>query len=80
MERYYRRLFVVSTRFKCFVECLLTFSEMKTIELDDLKEICNAFTLLIISSYFKSMPEAYLYIDEILELRESLKMICQGDY
>lgn len=68
----------VSTRFKCLVECLLTFSEMKTIELDELKEICNAFTWLIRSNYFKSLPQPYPYTNEILELRESLKKICQS--
>lgn len=68
----------VSTRFKCLVECLLTFSEVKTIELDDLKEICNAFTLLIRSNYFKSLPNKYPYTNEILELRESLKKTCQS--
>lgn len=68
----------VSTRFKCLAECLLTFSEMKTIEVDDLKEICNAFTLLIRSNYFKSLPGTYPYTNEILELRESLKKICQS--
>ncbi len=66
----------VSTRFKCLVECLLTFSETKTIELDSLKEICNAFTSLIRSNYFKSLPQAYPYRHEILELRQSLKKIC----
>ncbi len=70
----------VSTRFKCLVECLLTFSEMKTIELDELKDICNAFTLLIRSNYFKSLPQAYPYTNEILELRESLKKICESAY
>lgn len=68
----------VSTRFKCLAECLLTFSEMKTIEVDDLKEVCNAFTLLIRSNYFKSLPENYPYTNEILELRQSLKKICQN--
>ncbi|MBA2611188.1 MAG: hypothetical protein H0U95_04400 [Bacteroidetes bacterium] len=67
----------VSTRFKCLAECLLTFSEMKTIKVDDLKEICNAFTLLIRSNYFKSLQN-YPYANEILELRESLKKICQS--
>jgi hypothetical protein len=68
----------VSTRFKCLLECLLMISEMKTIELDELKEICNAFTLLIRSNYFKSLPQPYPYTNEILELRESLKKICQS--
>lgn len=66
----------VSTRFKCLIECLLTFSEMKTIELDEIKEICNAFTLLVRSRYFNSLSNVYPYINEILNLRESLKKIC----
>ncbi|MBA3683386.1 MAG: hypothetical protein H0W73_19805 [Bacteroidetes bacterium] len=66
----------ISTRFKCLVECLLTFSETKTIELDELKEICNAFTLLIRSIYFTSLPQTYPYTNEILNLKESLKKIC----
>lgn len=68
----------VSSRFKCLTECLLTFSEMKTIELDDLKEICNAFTMLIQSKYFKNLPQAYPYTHDILNLRESLKNICKN--
>lgn len=68
----------VSSRFKCLAECLLTFSEMKTIEIDDLKEICNSFTMLIQSKYFKNLPQAYPYTHDILNLRESLKNICKN--
>jgi hypothetical protein len=68
----------VSSRFKCLAECLLTFSEMKTIEIDDLKDICNAFTMLIQSNYFKNLPQAYPYTHDILNLRESLKNICKN--
>lgn len=66
----------VSLRHKCLVDCLLTFSEMKQTETNDLKEVCNAFTLLIQSGSFKSLPVIYPYIQEILQLKESLKQIC----
>lgn len=68
----------VSIRFKCLTECLLTFSEMKTIELDDLKEICNAFTTIIGSKYFQNLPQGFPYSNDILELKQSLKTICEN--
>jgi len=66
----------VSLRFRCLVECLLTFSEMKCVELNDLKEVCNAFTMVIQSNYFKNLPKSYPYINEIIVLRDNLKKIC----
>jgi len=68
----------ISVRYKCLVECLLTFSEMKNIEVDDLKEVCNAFTSMIQSRYFNSLPKRYPYIKEILETRNSIKEICSN--
>lgn len=66
----------VSERYRCLVEVLLTFSEMKRIELDDLKEVCNAFTDVIRSKYFKCLHPSYPYIDEIDQLRERIKTTC----
>lgn len=66
----------VSERYRCLVEVLLTFSEMKRIELDDLKEVCNAFTDIIRSKYFKCLHPSYPYIDEIDHLRERIKTTC----
>ena len=51
---------------------------MKTIDLNDLKEVCNAFTLLIQSNNFKSLPGRYPYTQEIVELRQGLKQICHN--
>lgn len=66
----------VSERYRCLVEVLLTFSEMKRIELDDLKEVCNAFTDVIRSKYFKCLHPSFPYIDEIDQLRERIKTVC----
>jgi hypothetical protein len=66
----------VSERYRCLVEVLLTFSEMKRVELDDLKEVCNSFTDVIRSKYFKDLHPSYAYIDEIVQLRERLKVTC----
>ena len=66
----------VSERYRCLVEVLLTFTEMKRIELDDLKEVCNAFTDVIRSKYFKCLHPTYPYIDEMDHLRERIKTTC----
>lgn len=66
----------VSERYRCLLEVLLTLSEMKRIELDDLKEVCNAFTDVIHSKYYKFLHPSYPYIDEIRNLREQIRSIC----
>ncbi|MCC7158552.1 MAG: hypothetical protein IT281_03335 [Ignavibacteria bacterium] len=66
----------VSERYRCLLEVLLTFSELKRIELDDLKEVCNAFTSVINSKYFKYIHPSYPYIDEIKKLREQIRNTC----
>lgn len=66
----------VSLRFKCLVERLLTVSDMKCVHIDVLKEICNAFTGVIQSKYFKYLPSIYPYTQTILKLRETLKEVC----
>jgi len=66
----------VSEKYRCLVECLLVFTEMKYVELDDLKELCNAFTDVIQSRYFKYLHPSYPYIDDIQELRELVRRAC----
>lgn len=66
----------VSVRYKCLLECLLTFSEMRDVALDDLKEVCNNLTSVILSTYFRSLPLSYPYLKEIIGLRDSLKRVC----
>lgn len=66
----------VSLRYRCLVECLLTFSEIQFIELDDLKEVCNAFTALINSKSFNYLTSHYPYIKEIVWLRDTIKNLC----
>lgn len=66
----------VNLRYRCLVESLLTVSEMRTVELDDLKEICNAFTSMIQSSDYESLPDYYPYAKDITTLWQSLKKIC----
>lgn len=66
----------VSEIYRCLLECLLLFSEMKQVELDDLKEVCNAFTALIQARYFQCLHPDYPYLDEIPELRQQIRNIC----
>lgn len=68
----------LSTRYRCLVDVLLTFNELKRIELNDLKEICNAFTLVIKSKYFKYVDSTYPYSDEIIKFRMLLWKICNS--
>ena len=65
----------VGMRLKCLAECLLLFSEMKLTDLDDLKELCNAFTQTIGSRYYKSLPDKFPYTFYILSLRDKLKQL-----
>lgn len=66
----------VSVRYRCLLECLLAFSEMKQIELDDLKEVCNGLTRLIQSRNFKILHPSYPYREEINQLREKVRNTC----
>jgi hypothetical protein len=65
----------IGMRLKCLVECLLLFSEMNLTELDDLKELCNAFTLTIGSNYYKELPAKFPYTSYLLSLRDKLKQL-----
>ena len=65
----------VGMRLKCLVECLLLFSEMKLTDMDDLKEICNAFTLTIGSNYYNGLPDKFPYKSYIVSLRDKLKQL-----
>lgn len=66
----------VNLRYRCLIESLLTLSEMQSINLDDLKEICNAFTDIINSSDFESLPEYYPYTKDIIGLWQNIKNFC----
>lgn len=68
----------LSERYRCLLEILLIFSEAKRIELDDLKEVCNAFTAMINSKYFKYVHSSYPYLDEIKKWREQIRNVCLG--
>jgi hypothetical protein len=65
----------VSERLKCLTECLLLFSEMKSTDIEDLKEVCNAFTLTIGSSYYKELPTLFPYTAYLVLLRNKLKQL-----
>ena len=67
--------FEVSERLKCLTECLLLFSEMKTTDIEDLKEVCNAFTLTIGSGYYKELPTLFPYTAYLVLLRNKLKQL-----
>lgn len=66
----------VSIRYKCLLECLLMFSETAYISTEDLKEVCNAFTGLVRSDEFQTLPDIYPYIEEVIKLRSTIKTIC----
>lgn len=66
----------VNLRYRCLVESLLTLSEMEAINLDDLKEICNAFTGMIQSGDYENLPEYYPYAKDISTLWQTLKKLC----
>jgi hypothetical protein len=66
----------ISIRLRCLTECLLTFSEMKFVQLNSLKEACNSFTYIIKSSFFEYLPKRYPYTSLILKLRKDLKRLC----
>ncbi|MFY9311104.1 MAG: hypothetical protein WAQ28_18820 [Bacteroidia bacterium] len=66
----------VSIHYRCLLECLITVSEIKTVEWNDLAELTNAFTFLIASDYFKELPGNYPYRKEIISLRDKLNHFC----
>ena len=66
----------ISIHYQCLLDCVLTISSMKVIEWVDLAELTNAFTFLITSHHFKTLPEDYPFIKSIVVLRDKLKMFC----
>jgi len=66
----------INTRYLCLVESLLAVSEMKGVDLDDLKDICNAFHLLLNSETFKNMPVNYPYKNEMCKYYETIRQFC----
>jgi len=66
----------VSLHLRCLVECLLIFSELKFLKVDDLMEVCNAFTYIVRSKNYALLPREYPYTDAILMLKEKLKRVC----
>lgn len=66
----------VNLRYRCLIESLLTLSEMQSIHLDDLKEICNAFTDMIQSGDFENLPKYYPYTKDINTLWQNIKKLC----
>lgn len=66
----------VSLRYRCLLECLLVFSDMKNIKVSSLLEVCNAFILIVRSDYYKKLPTIYPYTDELQKLKEKLKRLC----
>lgn len=66
----------INTRYLCLVESLLAVSEMRAVDLDDLKDICNAFHLLLNSETFKNMPVNYPYKNEMCKYYETIRQFC----
>jgi len=66
----------VNTRYLCLIESLLKLSETKSVDVDDLKDISNAFHLLLHSETFENMPPAYPYKNEMNKYFETIKQFC----
>lgn len=66
----------VNTRYLCLVESLLAISELRSIPLDDLKDICNAFHQFINSQVFEELPVDYPYWDEMNNYHDNLMKFC----
>jgi len=66
----------ISIHYRCLLDSVLTMSNMKAIEWVDLAELTNAFTFLITSDYFKTLPEDYPFTKAIVVLRDKLKLFC----
>ena len=56
----------ISIHYRCLLDCVLTISNMKVVEWYDLAELTNAFTFLITSDYFKTLPEDFPFTKNIL--------------
>lgn len=74
--RYPELSFWVNGRCLCLIESLLAVSEMKEIDLDELKDICNAFHLFLNSETFKDLPVNYPYTNEMTKYYESIRQFC----
>ena len=68
--------YCISLHLRCLVECLLIFSELKFVKVDDVMEVCNAFTYMVRSKNYALLPREYPYTDAILMLKEKLKRVC----
>lgn len=77
--RMHPEVYWVCVRIRCLVECLLTFSEMKEIELDDLKEVYNALTILMRSTVYERLPNSFPYFSEMEFWQKSLKELCLNE-
>ncbi|MHB8258700.1 MAG: hypothetical protein ACYDCN_00360 [Bacteroidia bacterium] len=66
----------VSVHYLCLLECILTISDMKAVEWNNLAELCNAFIFLSNTSYYKELPNDYPYLKDIISLRDKLKSFC----
>jgi len=66
----------VSVHYLCLLECVLTISDMKAVEWNELAGLCNAFIFLSNTSYYKELPHDYPYTNDIISLRDKLKAFC----
>ena len=66
----------ISEYYLCIVRSLIYLNDQRKVLWEDLTEITNALTFLCNMEDFKSLPERYPYITEILKLRDKLKVLC----
>jgi hypothetical protein len=66
----------INTHCLCLIESLLAVSEMRSVDLDDLKDISNAFHLLLNSETFKNIPVNYPYTTEMNKYYETIRQFC----
>ncbi len=66
----------INVRLRCLIEATLTLSERSSIDLKDLVDVTNAFTMIIQSDHYKQLPEVYPYRQDIKRFRDKLKAVC----
>lgn len=66
----------VNTRSLCLIESLLAVSEMKSVNLNDLKDICDAFYLFFGSKTIKNAAIDYPYMNELNKYYENIRQFC----
>jgi hypothetical protein len=66
----------VAVRLKCLIECILLFSEAKTVRAGNVMEVYNALTGIMESSHFQNLSSSFPYKTFMSSLKIRLYNIC----